>query len=154
MTRARRDLFAAAGLAVVVALLFGVAYHRFDHDAWETPIAYGGDAWQALAHLKAAQDGHVLPLRALNVPELNAPFGASWNDFLRQHKPQLALAGLLARHLGLFPTANLLLLLAHVLAALSFYAARAACAVGARGRWRAPSSSRCRLSSSGAPWAT
>ena len=68
MTRARRDLFAAAGLAVIVALLFCVAYQRVDRDAWATPTAYGGDAWFVLAYLKAAQDGHVAPLRALEVP--------------------------------------------------------------------------------------
>jgi len=55
------------------------------------------------------------------VPELNAPFGASWNDFLRQHKIQLVLAGGLARATGLFAAANLCVLLAHVLAGLSFY---------------------------------
>ncbi|HKC13036.1 MAG TPA: hypothetical protein VKI41_13465, partial [Vicinamibacteria bacterium] len=74
-----------------------------------------------LATLKAARDGHVVPFVPITVPELNAPFGANWNDFLRQHKLQLWLAGLMARGLGLFPAANLVLLLAHVLAGCSFY---------------------------------
>ncbi len=58
----------------------------------------------------------------ITVPALGAPYEASWNDFLRQHKLQYALAGAAARVLGLFPAANLLVLLAAVLAALSFFA--------------------------------
>ena len=74
--------------------------------------------------LKVAQDGHVVPFSALYVPELGAPYAANWNDFpnfLRQHKLQLWLAGGLCRGLGLFAASNLLLLLAHLLAACSFY---------------------------------
>ena len=56
------------------------------------------------------------------MPELGAPHGAGWNGFLRQHKLQYWLAGRLARAIGLFPAANLLVLLAAVLAALSFHA--------------------------------
>ena len=66
----------------------------------------------------------MVPFSAINVPELGAPFGANWNDipnFLRQHKLQLWLAGISCRVLGLFAASNLVLLLAHVLAAAAFY---------------------------------
>jgi len=112
-------------LCIVVALLWCVAYGRTTGAAWDTPVHYYGDGWLVLATLKTAQDGHVLPFLPLRVPELGAPFDGNWNDFpnfLRQHKLQLWLAGGLSRWLGLFVASNLLLLLAHVLAACSFYA--------------------------------
>ncbi len=86
------------------------------------PVEYYADAWFTLSLLRAAGDGHVPPFGRIEVAELGAPFGASWNDFIRQHKPQYWLAGRLVRWAGLFPAANLLVLLAAVLAALSFYA--------------------------------
>lgn len=51
------------------------------------------------------------------------PTVANWDGFLRQHKLQYLLAGLLARVTPLFVAGNLLLLGAHLLAALSFFAA-------------------------------
>jgi hypothetical protein len=115
------DLLRAALLCVFVIVLWCVAYGRTSREAWATPVSYRGDGWFVLATLKAARDGHVVPFVPITVPELNAPFGANWNDFLRQHKLQLGLAGALARGLGLFAAANLVLLLAHVLAGASFY---------------------------------
>ena len=86
------------------------------------PVDYSADALFTLGTLRAAQNGHVTPLARIAVPELGAPHVASWNRFLRQHKPQYWLAGRLARWIGLFPAANLAVLLAAVLAALSFHA--------------------------------
>jgi hypothetical protein len=108
-------------LALAIVLVFCLVYGRVSRMAWTTPVSYYGDGWFVLATLKAARDGHIIPLASLTIPELNAPFSADWNTFLRQHKLQLWLAGGLARGLGLFATANLALLLAHVLAGLSFY---------------------------------
>ncbi|HYN01870.1 MAG TPA: hypothetical protein VE359_05465 [Vicinamibacteria bacterium] len=120
----RKDAVAALALTVVVASLWCLAYGRTSRGAWTTPVRYYGDAWLVLATLKTAQDGHVVPFSTLYVPELGAPFEANWNDFpnfLRQHKLQLWLAGGLCRRFGLFAASNGLLLLAHVLAAGSFY---------------------------------
>jgi hypothetical protein len=117
----RRDLLRATLLAAGLALVWCLAYGRTSRMAWTTPVSYQGDAWFVLATLKAARDGHIVPLVPITVPELNAPFGANWNDFLRQHKLQLWLAGVLARGLGLFAASNLVLLLAHVLAGCSLY---------------------------------
>ena len=57
----------------------------------------------------------------IEVPELGAPHGASWDGFLRQHKIQFLFVAALARAIGLFQAANSLPLAAAVLAALSFY---------------------------------
>ncbi len=118
----RRDALRAAALALLVAGLWCLAYGRTSVDSWRVPIDYHGDSWPTMALLKAAAEGHLAPLRLVDVPELGAPYGADWNGYLRQHKLQYWLAGSLARAIGVFPAANLLLLFAAVLAASSFYA--------------------------------
>ena len=109
------------------------AYGRTSLAAWRTPITYEGDALFLAAYLKAASDGHVFPGASLVVPELNAPFEASWDDHPRTLRAVFLAAGGLARVVGLFAALNLLLLLAHVLAALSLYAV--ARYFGARREW-------------------
>ena len=120
-------------LAVLVAGLWCLVVGRTSLETWRVPVDYSADALYTLATLKATHDGHVTPLGLVAVPELGAPHGASWNDFLRQHKLQYWLAGSLARAVGLFPAANLLVLLAAVLAALSFQAVSRH--LGARPEW-------------------
>jgi hypothetical protein len=128
-----RRALARAALAVLVASLWCLTTGRTSLEAWRVPVDYSADAWYTLAMLRAAQDGHLTPFGRLSIPELGAPHAASWNGFLRQHKLQYGFAGLLARALGLFPAANLLVLLAAVLAALAFQAVSVY--VGARPEW-------------------
>lgn len=118
----KRRALEAGGLALVVATLWCVATGRTTLEAWRVPVEYSADAWYTLALLRAAGDGHLATFGRVEVPELGAPFAASWNDFLRQHKPQYLVAGGLVRVVGLFPAANLLVLLAAVLSALAFQA--------------------------------
>ena len=118
----KRHAAVAAALIIVVSSLWCLAMGRTSLAAWRVPVEYSADAWFTLSLLQAAGDGHVPPFGRIEVAELGAPFGASWNDFIRQHKPQYWLAGQLVRWAGLFPAANLLVLLAAVLAALSFFA--------------------------------
>ncbi len=131
----RRDAACALALALVIAATWCLAYGRTSAEAWTTPISYRGDALFLMAYLKAARDGHVLPGSSLAVPELNAPRTANWNDHPRTLRLVFLLAGLLARHAGLFVTINALLLLAHLLAGLSFFAV--ARLLGARLEWAA-----------------
>ena len=118
----RRPFVCAVLLALAVAGIWCLSTGRTNREAWQVPVEYTADAWFTLSLLRAAGDGHVPPFGRIEVTELGAPFGASWNDFIRQHKPQYWLAGHLVRRAGLFPAANLLVLLAVVLAALSFHA--------------------------------
>jgi hypothetical protein len=117
----RRDILHESALALFVAGTVCLAYGRTSAAAWRVPIDYHGDSWPTLALLKAAAEGHLVPLRQVVVPELGAPFDAGWNGFLRQHKLQYWLAGGLVRAVGLMPAANLLVPLAGALAASSFY---------------------------------
>lgn len=117
----RTDALRAGALALAVAGVVCFAYGLTSAASWRVPATYHGDAWPTLGLLKAAAEGHLGPLRHVVVPELGAPFAADWNGYLRQHKLQYWLAGRLARAVGLFPAANLLLPLAAALAAGSFY---------------------------------
>ena len=116
----KRRALAAALLTALVASLWCLTTGRTSLEAWRVPVDYSHDALFTLGLLRAAQGGHLLPVGPIAVPELGAPHVAGWNGFLRQHKAQYWLAGGLARAIGLFPAANLLVLLATVLAALSF----------------------------------
>jgi hypothetical protein len=117
----KRDLGVAAALCVFLAGLWCFVYGRTSLEAWRVPVHYGGDTVSFFAYLKAARDGHVVPVAETFVPDLNAPYEANWNDYPRPQKAFFWLAGRMAREVGLFAAANLLLLLAHVLAALAFY---------------------------------
>ncbi len=119
----KRDLLRAAALSAFVASVWCVVYGRTTIDAWKAPVHYGGDTVSFLAYLKAARDGHVVPVAETFVPELNAPYEANWNDYPRPQKAFFWLAGRTARVIGVFEAANLLLLLAHLLAGLAFFAA-------------------------------
>jgi len=111
----------AAALFSFLVAFWCFVYGRTTPDAWQTPIHYEGDTVSFLAYLKAARDGHVVPVAATYVSDLNAPYGANWNDYPRPQKAFFWLAGRVARAIGVFPTANLLLLLAHLWAGLAFY---------------------------------
>ena len=117
----KRDLLRAAALSAFLIGLWCFVYGRTSLEAWRTPIHYGGDTVSFLGYLKAARDGHVVPVAETFVPDLNAPFEANWNDYPRPQKAFFWVAGRIARVLGLFPTANLLLLLGHLWAGLAFY---------------------------------
>ena len=108
-------------LAVLAALVWVWHYERWTPASWQLPTAYSGDAHETLARLQAAAEGDTLPLRPQVISRLGAPFGAHWNAYPTPDKPLMLGLGLLARWLGLFPAANLGLLLAQVSAALSFY---------------------------------
>jgi hypothetical protein len=118
----KQDLLRAAVLCAFISSVWCLAYGRTTLEAWRTPVPYGGDTVSFLAYLKAARDGHVVPVAQTFVPDLNAPYEANWNDYPRPQKAFFWMAGRIARILGLFATANLLLLIGHVLAGLTLYA--------------------------------
>jgi len=96
-------------------------YGRTSLDAWKIPICYQGDCLFYLAYAKAFADGEILPLLPKYVEQLNSPFTANWNDFPVFQDATLAAMGWLSRLTGLFAAANFMVLLAHILAALSFW---------------------------------
>jgi hypothetical protein len=120
---------------LLLATTIGVwcwVYGRTSLGTWRIPICYQGDCLFYLAYAKAFADGEILPLLPKYVERLNSPFAANWNDFPVFQDATLAAMGWLSRLTGLFPAANFMVLVAHVLAALSFWW------VGLRLKYRPP----------------
>lgn len=110
-----------AGFVAVAVLVWLWHQEKWTVASWELPTAYSGDAHETLARLQAASEGDTVPLRPQVIQRLGAPFGAHWNAYPTPDKPLMLALGAVARAIGLFPAANLGLLLAQVSAALSFY---------------------------------
>lgn len=108
-------------LTIVVISIWSWVYGRLSLDAWTIPIIYGGDGWLGLGFAKAFMDGDISPVLHKSVAHLGAPFSANWNDYPLTEEVIFAIIGWSGRVVGLFPAANFVELLAHILAALSFF---------------------------------
>ena len=122
----RRNVPQILALLALCTLLWCHLYARWSIASWQVPVEYAedpdkADAVLVLASIKAASEGHLLPLFQKNIPELGAPFTANWSDYPGGEEVLTSLAGLLARCVGLFAALNLALLAAHLLAAVAFY---------------------------------
>jgi phosphoglycerol transferase len=124
MTAFRRHekLLSGIALCFFIVLLWSWVYGRISLVAWQTPLGYGGgDECFNLAIAKAFMDGDIFPVLYKWVPHLNAPFSANWNDYPLTEEFIFAIMGWLGKIVGLFPAANFMVLLAHLLAGLSFW---------------------------------
>ncbi len=108
-------------LVVVTAVVWITHFDRWSLASWQYPTDYYIDAHETLARLQAASEGELVPLRPQVIDRLGAPFGAHWNGYPTPDKPLMVALGGLVHLLGLYPAANLGLLLAQVSAALAFY---------------------------------
>ncbi len=108
-------------LGIVIFLLWCWVYGRTSIFAWQTPLSYGGDAWLVLGFAKAYMDADIFPVAYKWVAHLNAPFSANWNDYPLTEEFIFASMGWLGKVMGLFAAANFMVLLAHLLAGLSFW---------------------------------
>ena len=121
-----RETFRIVILALLTVLIWCAVEDRWSAEAWRTPVEYYSDPGamdilSVFATIKAAADGDYIPLKLKFNPHLSAPYGASWNDYPNNEQIQGFLTGMLADSVGLFAAANAVMLLLHVLAALSFY---------------------------------
>ncbi len=108
-------------LVAVIVIIWCIIYGRTSAAAWNTPLGYSQDGLLNLASAQAFLNGEIAPVLQKFVNSLGAPFVANWNDFPVINEPMLAAMGWLGRGIGLFASSNAILLLAHVLAGLSFY---------------------------------
>lgn len=113
----------ASLLALVAGLVWIAHFDRWTVASWQYPTDYYIDAHETLARLQAASEGELVPLRPQVIDRLGAPFGAHWNGYPTPDKPLMVALGALVHLVGLYPAANLGLLLAQVSAALAFYLA-------------------------------
>ena len=109
------------GLCLLIFLVWSWTYRRMSALAWQTPLGYGGDGFLILGSAKAFLDGDIFPLLPKWVAHLNAPFTANWNDYPMPEQIIPAVMGWLGKTVGLFTAANFMVLLAHLLAGLSFW---------------------------------
>ncbi|MFM8891113.1 MAG: hypothetical protein ACKOTB_05715, partial [Planctomycetia bacterium] len=114
-----------AGLLLLVGLSWCSGTGRSTRADWSTPSQYldgfYGDVILTLAAMKAAGEGHTLPLSWKIVPELGAPFDGSWADWPSNEDLLGLFFGAVGRVFGLFAGLNFSLLLAHLLAATTFF---------------------------------
>lgn len=108
-------------LCLVIILVWCWVYSRTTLLAWQTPLAYGADAWLDLGFAKAFMDGDIFPVAYKWVAHFNAPFTANWNDYPSMEELIFANMGWLGKLVGLFTAANFMVLLAHLLSGLSFW---------------------------------
>ena len=76
-----REAAVSLALVTVIVIIWCIIYGRTSLAAWNTPVAYGGDATCGLAYAQAFLNGETVPVLQKFVKSLNAPFVANWNDF-------------------------------------------------------------------------
>ena len=78
----RMDVVRGIMLALLTVLIWCSIQNRWSGENWQIPLTYlsdpeKGDIIGMLAYVKAAGDGHILPLMLKNIPELGAPYVAA-----------------------------------------------------------------------------
>ena len=119
-----RDALPWVLFALCASLAWCLLFQRFPGaKSFKYPTAYAGDAIYFLGVAKGFSE---LPLPwNIQIQHLNAPDSADWNDYPLSEKLLYYTHGLLARYIRAGVASNILYLLAHVTAAISFlWAAR------------------------------
>ncbi|MGA2936996.1 MAG: hypothetical protein ABSF52_07850 [Syntrophobacteraceae bacterium] len=122
-----REAAVSLALVTVIVIIWCMIYGRTSLAAWNIPVNYGDEGIYAsdtilvLGNAQAFLNGEIVPVLQKFVKSLGAPFAANWNDYAITEELIYAAMGWLGRGIGLFASANAILLLAHVLAGLSFY---------------------------------
>lgn len=117
----KNEIITGILLCLIIFLTWSWLFSIYSIDSWKVPIGYQGDAWIAFAFAKAYMNGEVQPFLYQFVPSLNAPFSANWNDYAVTEDLIYASIGWLGRLTGLYAAANIMVLLAHLSAGLSFW---------------------------------
>lgn len=121
--RMRTDLLVALLAAFVTFLGWACENDRLVPAHWRDPIGIGGDGTLVLGFVKATQEGDFPLFRSKEPHRLGAPFGADWNSWPITEEILYWTTGQLARLTGLHPAVAVAMAMAHVLAAIAFYAA-------------------------------
>ncbi len=127
------EVVCLALLLLIVTATWCTHYHRWTLDSWGVPPvltadnewprwqgAFRGDALWGMASAKATAEGEI-GLFSKEPLALGAPFRANWNDWPTTEEALNEWWALLVRLFGLGRGSNLVLLSAHLLAAVSFY---------------------------------
>ena len=105
----------------LIALLWCYTFGFFHTSEWSIPTGYGGDLYWVLSMAKSYMNNEVFPLFFKEIKLLNAPFSANWSDFPITEEIIFFLMGTFAKITNLYFSHNIILLLGHCLAGLSFF---------------------------------
>jgi len=108
-------------LVLAVAVLWGIIFDRWRPNDWRIPSYYYIDTLFYLSVIKHAENGDIPLLGYIHSDKVGAPFLGNLNDFPLAERPIFWAAGFISRIVGPLMTFNLVVIGAHVLAALSFY---------------------------------
>jgi hypothetical protein len=112
-----------AALLTLIALAWCTGTGRWTAATWNMPTQYldgfYADVISTFAWMKAAGDGHVVPLSWKTVPELGAPYDGNWSDWPSVEEIPVVCFGLLGRAFGLFAGLNIALLAGHLAAGVA-----------------------------------
>ncbi len=117
----RLDIALILLLVILISFIWCFIYRRFSLNGWMTPISYSWDDWQTLTNIAVYWKNEALPILSKNIAHLNAPFSANWDDWPFGDDLLFFPIGQLAKLTGLFMAANISIMIAHVLAGVSFY---------------------------------
>lgn len=123
----RQDVLLGAIVGMTALLCWCAANDKWTTTAWAYPTAYTNDPERSdffsnACQIKAAGNWLGVPFFWKTVPDLGAPFSANWNDFPMPDEVVMGIQALLASCLGLFAGLNASFAVAHMLAAVAFYA--------------------------------
>lgn len=114
-------LFSLIYLILTISAIWTWYFKLYHVNNWKIPLGYEGDLWFGLAIARSYMMGYIDPFTYKFIPTLNAPFIANWNDYPITEDIIFAFTGYLARFIGLFEAMNFTLLVAHLLAGISFW---------------------------------
>jgi len=110
-------------LAFLIALVIILWCSLYDRWNLSLPVSIDVDSGYVLGMMRLAQNGDLGLIWHIKTQSFGAPFIGSLNDFPQTERFILWTGGMLARVIGLYPAANLMVIGLHLLAALSFYCA-------------------------------
>ena len=115
------------GLMIVLAAGYWcLVTGRTSAGAWQIPLDYGvkgadADALSVLATLKNVMEGEFIPFAQKTISRLGAPYAGNWSDAPCIEEWILYFTGMLGKGIGLFAAANATVMIAQILACVSFY---------------------------------
>jgi hypothetical protein len=121
VVKRHEKMLSGVALCMSITFIWLWIFNLISISAWQIPLGYGGDGWLNMAFAKAYMDGDIFPVLFQSVQHLNAPFIANWNDYPITEELVYAIMGWLGRLIGLFAAFNFMLLLAQLLAGMSFW---------------------------------
>gem|GEM_PF-163195 len=133
--RILRHASAFISLALTVACLWGIIFDRWRPSDWGTPPDYSSDALLSMGMMRHAETGDLGLFGYINSEKVGAPFLGNLNDFPLSERPIFWIGGMLSRLVGLAVATNILIISAHIIAALSFYIAARLWRVSALFAW-------------------